>query len=105
MDKPFSGCRRPTLLDSLRILRGPFLQVHRYKIRSSLLEPPAKPRNAGEFLYEDLIPSDLNLPDSVLSLEGEDKTLFLDFVGQMLQWLPEKRKSADDLLKHPWLAA
>lgn len=57
----------------------------------------------GVFLYKDLIPSNFNLPDSVLSLEGKDKELFLDFASHMLQWLPEKRKTAKDLLKHPWL--
>ncbi|KAJ9155425.1 CMGC protein kinase [Pleurostoma richardsiae] len=57
----------------------------------------------GNFLYGDLVPPSLKLPDSVLSLEGEDRTLFLDFVGHMLQWLPENRKSARDLLSHVWL--
>ena len=37
------------------------------------------------------------------SLKGKDKQLFLDFVSQMLQWLPEERKTAKELLEHPWL--
>ncbi|RDL35456.1 uncharacterized protein BP5553_07387 [Venustampulla echinocandica] len=57
----------------------------------------------GEFLYKDLIPYEFNLSDSVHSLNDNDKHLFLDFVGQMLQWLPENRKTAKELLKHPWL--
>jgi serine/threonine-protein kinase SRPK3 len=57
----------------------------------------------GEFLYKYLIPSNFNLPDSVLSLEGDDKELFLDFVSHMLRWLPEERKTAKELLEHPWL--
>ncbi|KAA6414730.1 MAG: hypothetical protein FRX48_01480 [Lasallia pustulata] len=39
----------------------------------------------GEFLYKDPIPNNFNLPDSVLSLKGEDKQRFLDFnPGQKL---------------------
>lgn len=54
-------------------------------------------------MHEDLIPSDLNLADSVSSLEGKDKRLFVDFVSKMLQWLPENRRTAKELLEDPWL--
>ena len=57
----------------------------------------------GEFMYKDLIPTHVRLEDSVPSLEGEDKRLFLDLIKQMLQWLPEDRKTAKELLEHPWL--
>jgi serine/threonine protein kinase len=57
----------------------------------------------GEFMYRGLIPTDLKLEDSVLSLDGEDKRLFFDFISKMLQWLPEDRKTAKELLDHPWL--
>ncbi|KAF2453046.1 CMGC protein kinase [Lineolata rhizophorae] len=59
----------------------------------------------GDFLYSQLIPNNISLSDLILSLEGEDKLLFLDFVGHMLQWLPERRKTAKELLEHPWLAS
>ncbi|KAL9130562.1 MAG: hypothetical protein Q9217_001275 [Psora testacea] len=37
-------------------------------------------------------------------LEGEtDLNNFLDFLRCMLQWVPQKRKSAAELLKHSWL--
>ncbi|KAI9741406.1 MAG: hypothetical protein M1834_003123 [Cirrosporium novae-zelandiae] len=55
------------------------------------------------FMYNDLIPSHVTLQDSVISLEGEDKRLFLNFVRKMLQWLPENRKTAKELLEDPWL--
>ncbi len=29
--------------------------------------------------------------------------MFLDFVGGMLTWRPEDRKTAAQLLEHPWL--
>ncbi|KAL8830149.1 MAG: hypothetical protein Q9170_005870 [Blastenia crenularia] len=57
----------------------------------------------GEFLHRELIPTNVNLADSVTSLEGEDKKLFLKFVSKMLQWLPEDRKTARELLEDTWL--
>ncbi|KAJ5621335.1 protein kinase domain protein [Penicillium herquei] len=36
-------------------------------------------------------------------LEGEEKALFLDFIRGMIQWRPEDRKTAAELLKDPWL--
>jgi serine/threonine protein kinase len=55
----------------------------------------------GEFMYKDLIPTDVRLEDTILSLEGEDKLLFLDFVRKMLQWLPEDRATAKELMEDP----
>ncbi|KAL9133445.1 MAG: hypothetical protein Q9175_005381 [Cornicularia normoerica] len=57
----------------------------------------------GEFMHKNLIPDSFNMDGSVLSLEGKDKEEFLNFVQKMLQWLPEKRKSAKELLEDPWL--
>ncbi|KAI9681153.1 MAG: hypothetical protein M1817_002435 [Caeruleum heppii] len=57
----------------------------------------------GKYLYEDLIPGDLNLADSISSLEENEKSPFIDFVTKMLQWLPEKRSTAKELLEDPWL--
>ena len=54
-------------------------------------------------MHKDLIPENLTLEGSVLSLERKDKEEFLNFVPKMLQWLPEKRKSAKELLEEPWL--
>ena len=54
-------------------------------------------------MHKDLIPTDVRLEGSILSLEGEDKRLFLDFIKKMLQWLPEERKTAKELLEDPWL--
>ncbi len=31
--------------------------------------------------------------------------MFLDFVRVMLAWRPEDRKTAAELLRHPWLTA
>jgi hypothetical protein len=42
------------------------------------------------------------LSDSVTTLDGRDKKQFLEFAGKMLQWLPEDRKTASELLNDPW---
>lgn len=54
-------------------------------------------------MHKNLIPDTGNLADSVLFLEGQEKEKFLKFVRKMLQWLPEKRHSAKQLLDDPWL--
>lgn len=54
-------------------------------------------------MHKDLIPDAFNIGVSVLSLEGKEKEEFLNFVLKMLQWLPDKRKSAKELLEDPWL--
>ncbi len=38
-----------------------------------------------------------------MNLDGDNKKLFLQFMREMLQWRPEDRKSAKQLLEHPWL--
>lgn len=51
------------------------------------------------------IPS-LSLESSITTaFDGERKRLFLEFIRSMLQWLPEKRKTASELLQDPWLNA
>lgn len=39
------------------------------------------------------------------SLEGDESKEFLHFLTGMLRWVPEERKSARELLQHPWLAS
>jgi hypothetical protein len=36
-------------------------------------------------------------------LEGTNKEKFIAFMRGMLQWRPEDRKTAKDLLQDPWL--
>ncbi|KAH7312829.1 CMGC protein kinase [Rhexocercosporidium sp. MPI-PUGE-AT-0058] len=57
----------------------------------------------GDFMHRGLIPTDISLEDSVFSLGGEEKRMFLDFIKRMLQWLPDERNTAKELLEHPWL--
>jgi serine/threonine protein kinase len=57
----------------------------------------------GVFKCQNLIPQETSLADSVTNTEGEDKRLFLKFISRMLQWLPENRSTAKELLADPWL--
>jgi serine/threonine protein kinase len=57
---------------------------------------------AGKFLYDDLI-SIREPEDTVPSLETGDKEALLSFIRQMLTWLPEERKTARELMEHPFL--
>lgn len=57
----------------------------------------------GEFIRKDLIPRDLRFAETVTLFQGEEKQQFLDFVSRMLQWQPEKRSTAKDLLEDPFL--
>ncbi|KAI9675959.1 MAG: hypothetical protein M1829_003197 [Trizodia sp. TS-e1964] len=44
-----------------------------------------------------------SLEDSEKYLEGKKKKLFMQFIRKMLQWDPEKRQSARELLTDSWL--
>ncbi|PNS14104.1 hypothetical protein CAC42_6617 [Sphaceloma murrayae] len=44
-----------------------------------------------------------SLEDREHRLEGLSQEVFLDFIRAMLQWLPEKRLTAKQLLEHAWL--
>ncbi|KAK9367918.1 kinase-like domain-containing protein [Lipomyces kononenkoae] len=56
----------------------------------------------GKFLYDDLIP-DRKLEVTLPSLEEKERENFLSFVKMMLAWLPEERKTARELMEHPFL--
>jgi serine/threonine-protein kinase SRPK3 len=43
------------------------------------------------------------LEENEFFLEGEHKEKFINFVRGMLQWRPEERKTAKELLQDPWL--
>jgi len=43
------------------------------------------------------------LEDLEQHLEGDSKACFLSFTRKTLQWRPEDRPSAGELLKDPWL--
>lgn len=49
------------------------------------------------------VPQDTSLERSEGFLEGKNKEMFLDFMRGMLEWRPEDRKTAKELLEDPWL--
>lgn len=57
----------------------------------------------GEWQAGVEVPKDTSLEKSVHYLEGKEKQAFLKFVRGMLQWRPEDRKTAKQLLDDPWL--
>ncbi|KUL87592.1 hypothetical protein ZTR_05785 [Talaromyces verruculosus] len=56
----------------------------------------------NKFLYDELIPH-RGLEDTTPLLEEKEQEAFLSFVRQMLTWLPEERKTARELMDHPFL--
>ncbi|POR39058.1 Serine/threonine-protein kinase SRPK [Tolypocladium paradoxum] len=54
----------------------------------------------NQILRKDLLGGGKKLADTVTELAGDEKEEFLDFASSMLQWLPEKRKTAKELLQH-----
>ncbi|KAK4132163.1 protein kinase, partial [Trichocladium antarcticum] len=57
----------------------------------------------GDFNAGIPLPPPRSLDEIETNLEGKDKELFLQFMRKMLQWAPEHRSSAKDLLQDPWL--
>ncbi|EHK19632.1 uncharacterized protein TRIVIDRAFT_193504 [Trichoderma virens Gv29-8] len=56
----------------------------------------------GQILRNDIVKRSKKLADTVTELAGDEKEIFLDFASGMLHWLPEKRKTAKELLQHPF---
>ncbi|KAJ5852777.1 uncharacterized protein N7529_012162 [Penicillium soppii] len=56
----------------------------------------------GRFLFEDQIP-DRKLGDTASFLEEKEREGFLDFAKGMLVWHPDARKTAGELVVHPFL--
>lgn len=56
----------------------------------------------GSFVPDFEVPR-TSLEEEEENLEGEEQSSFLRFIRRMLQWLPEDRKSAKELLEDPWL--
>ncbi|KAL3466095.1 kinase-like domain-containing protein [Aspergillus heterothallicus] len=59
--------------------------------------------NDGKWKQDLDIPTGVSLELSEEFLEGRNKEMFLAFMRGMLQWRPEDRKTANDLLQDPWL--
>ena len=65
-------------------------------------EEPVLTQEVGQFIADVPVPKN-SLEQSDENLEGDNKKAFLEFMRCMLQWRPEDRKTAKELLEHPWL--
>ncbi|KAM5347239.1 hypothetical protein ACJ41O_010244 [Fusarium nematophilum] len=63
---------------------------------------PSFDDDTDKIVRKDLVGQGKKLADTVTVLEGDEKEMFIDFASGMLQWLPEKRKTANELLQHPF---
>ncbi|CAK7228346.1 hypothetical protein SEUCBS140593_006885 [Sporothrix eucalyptigena] len=89
--------------------------AHHMAAMTALLGPPPKEfrdRSKESIKYWDEqgnwhgpvpLPPKTQLADLVTALEGEQKTLFVDFLECFLTWLPEERLNADQTYFHSWL--
>ncbi|KAF7896477.1 hypothetical protein EAF00_006491 [Botryotinia globosa] len=57
----------------------------------------------GKWIAEVPIPQGMNLEKSEMRLEGRNKEVFLQMMRGMLQWRPEDRKTAKQMLEEPWI--
>ncbi|KAJ5591710.1 kinase domain protein [Penicillium hispanicum] len=57
----------------------------------------------GQFKNPSLIPAQRGLNSLLDTIEGAEKQKFLDFISRTLQWRPEERGTAKELLSDPWL--
>ncbi|KAI1502355.1 serine threonine protein kinase, CMGC group [Biscogniauxia marginata] len=57
----------------------------------------------GEYSAGIPVPEPITLRKIETSLEGRDKQLFLRFMQKLLQWEPEKRSSAKELIEDEWV--
>ena len=72
------------------LVQCPFAEAYELKI-------------AGKWKQDIDIPTGVSLEQSEKFLKGRNKEMFLAFMRGMLQWRPEDRKTAKDLLHDPWL--
>ncbi|KAL8650455.1 MAG: hypothetical protein Q9210_003816 [Variospora velana] len=57
----------------------------------------------GGWIAEVPVPARTSLEESEENLEGSNKEAFLQFMRKMVQWRPEGRQTASQLLKDDWL--
>lgn len=57
----------------------------------------------GDFQAGIEVPSAISLEQLETNLEDSDKKLFLQFMSKMLQWDPQNRQTAKQLLEDEWL--
>lgn len=75
----------------------------------SIIFSPSAPGKAhaaistGKWKQDLEIPTGVSLEESGEFIDGQNKEMFMAFMRGMLQWRPEDRKTAKELLQDPWL--
>ncbi len=57
---------------------------------------------SGEFMADVEIPT-TPFDEEMKSLDGEEKSSFLNFLRRMLRWRPEDGATAGELVEEPWI--
>ncbi|KAI1459204.1 kinase domain protein [Annulohypoxylon moriforme] len=94
--------------------KGYSTRAHLAEVIGLLGPPPAdlvqRGARSSEFFTSDgqwkaavKVPRHASFEKSVFYVEGKEKQAFIKFVRGMLQWRPEDRKTAKQLLNDPWL--
>ncbi|KAB8207596.1 hypothetical protein BDV34DRAFT_223501 [Aspergillus parasiticus] len=93
--------------------KGYSTRAHFAEVIGFLGTPPLdmlqRRKRSNEFFTDDgQWRQDIEIPNQSLEssarfLEGRNKEIFLAFIRGMLQWKPEDRKTARELLEDPWL--
>ncbi|TVY88182.1 Serine/threonine-protein kinase [Lachnellula willkommii] len=89
---------RAHLAEAIGMLGPPPLDLLKQGVRSSEFFD-----EDGKWIAEMPVPTDTSLEESEFRLQGKNKELFLQMMRGMLQWRPEDRKTAKQLLEDPWL--
>ena len=115
------GCLIWDLFENKHMFLGKDPKEEKYMTRAHLSEmvalmgpPPLdllkRGKRTAEFFDEDgqwrcdiPLPDRTSLEESELYLEGSNKEAFLRFVRKMIQWRPEDRQTAKQLLQDEWL--
>ncbi|OAL69972.1 hypothetical protein A7D00_6011 [Trichophyton violaceum] len=80
----------------------PTALIARSKAVSGDIWPQHVTSKTGEFYHNELIPS-RKLESTIPFLEERERDAFLSFASQMLSWNPDQRKTARELIDHPFL--
>ncbi|KAI2617881.1 serine threonine protein kinase, CMGC group [Hypoxylon sp. NC1633] len=116
-----AGCMIWDIFEGGHLFTGHDAEFQTYRSRAHLAEitallgPPPKDLLArgksshkifsaeGDFCAGIPLPDPITLEKLETSLEGKDKETFLRFMQKMLQWDPDKRWSAKDLVDDDWV--
>ncbi|KAG6263730.1 hypothetical protein E4U48_006550 [Claviceps purpurea] len=85
---------------------GPFFDddgtLHFQGPRLQVSSPTLSNYSVGRMIRKDLIKEKNGIPDFLNDFTEKDRSQFLDLANNMIRWLPENRKTAAELLQHPF---